>query len=273
MRVDRAAPEPGEVLQARGDAGAGEAVEEDRPGEDDVLRVEAEAAPREDDGARSRLREVEARGEVDVEAEEPRRAPHQVRALVDPVGPRLRERRGRRERRRRGADRAGRRSRLPGRRRGAAPGRTRTGPPRRAPPPARPTRGSRGGGGRRAAGGSRGTPLSARESEVPSRPTTRREAPLIPLPPAARGATRGRSAPRAESARRGRACGARRRRPPPARGRGRAARPTAGGAPACSARRGRPPTSSCCFSRFPRISLARSVTAAGIPASFATWTP
>ena len=80
---DRArTPEPGEVLQARGEARTREAVKEHHSREHDVLGVESEAASSEDDGTRARLREVEYRREIDVEAQEPRRAPHEVRVLV-----------------------------------------------------------------------------------------------------------------------------------------------------------------------------------------------
>ena len=89
------APEPREVLHGGREARAREAVQEHHPREHDVLGVKSEAAPFEDDGARARLREVEHRREVHVEAQEPRRAPHEVRVLVHAVRPRRRARGGR----------------------------------------------------------------------------------------------------------------------------------------------------------------------------------
>ena len=61
VRVHGAAPEAREVLHARREAGAREAVQEHHPADHDVLRVEPEAAALEDDGPEARLREVEAR--------------------------------------------------------------------------------------------------------------------------------------------------------------------------------------------------------------------
>ena len=94
-RVHTCAPEPREVLHSRREARAREAVHEHHPREHDVLGVKPETAPFEDDGPGPRLREVEHRREIDVEADEPRRAPHEVRVLVHAVRPRRRARGGR----------------------------------------------------------------------------------------------------------------------------------------------------------------------------------
>ena len=73
-------------------------MQEDHPADHDVLGMEAEAPAFEDDRTGPRLPEVEAGREVHVEAQEARRAAHEVGVLVHAIRARLRTGRRRGER-------------------------------------------------------------------------------------------------------------------------------------------------------------------------------
>ena len=84
-RVHARPPEPREVLHPGREARARQTVQEHHPRENDVLGVESVASTFEDYRTRAGLPEVEDGREIHVEPEKPRRAPHQVGALVHAV--------------------------------------------------------------------------------------------------------------------------------------------------------------------------------------------